>query len=81
MTVIVFLKNGSKMIFANSTLKEVVKQLANTGVKINIWRLQFHADRFQNELTELAKDIEVTDFEVLNGKPVQSQGGTLLPPC
>lgn len=65
MTVIVFLKNGSKMVFVNSTLKDVIKQLANTGVKVNIWRMQFHADRLQNDLTELAKSLEVVDFEVL----------------
>lgn len=66
MTVIAFLSNGSKMVFVNTAFKKVVKQLNNSGLKVSLWRFQFFPDKLHNEMTELAKDIEVSDFEVLS---------------
>lgn len=66
MTVIVFLRNGSKMVFVNTKFNAVVNQIAKSGLKVDIWRFQFHSDKLQNDLTELAKDIEVTYFRELS---------------
>lgn len=66
MTTKVTFDNGRSMYFVGDPLSEVLRKLKTSGLKVRLIKVLFHPHTFERELTELAKDIEVYQAEIVN---------------